>query len=86
MTPENALAQAIDIVGSMQALANELNVTKGAVGQWKLPGRQIPAEHCPAIERITKGVVRCESLRPDVDWQVVRNSQSRRRREQTKPE
>lgn len=74
MTSEEALSKAADIVGSMQALGEQLGVTKGAVGQWKLPGRQVPAEHCPAIERITGGVVRCEDLRPDVDWQVIRSS------------
>lgn len=74
MTSEEALSKAADIAGSMQALGEQLGVTKGAVGQWKLPGRQVPAEHCPAIERITGGVVRCEDLRPDVDWQVIRSS------------
>jgi DNA-binding transcriptional regulator YdaS (Cro superfamily) len=72
MTSEQALEKATEIVGSMQALAEKLGVTKGAVGQWKLPGRRIPAEHCPAIERLTDGAVRCELLRPDVDWAAVR--------------
>jgi DNA-binding transcriptional regulator YdaS (Cro superfamily) len=74
MTPEQALDKASEIVGSMQALGEELGVTKGAVGQWKLPGRRVPAEHCPAIERLTHGAVRCEVLRPDVDWATVRSS------------
>lgn len=72
MTVEDALDQASEIVGSMQALGEKLGVTKGAVGQWKLAGRRVPAEHCPAIERLTGGVVRCEDLRPDVDWAIVR--------------
>jgi DNA-binding transcriptional regulator YdaS (Cro superfamily) len=72
MTSEEALDKASEIVGSMQALAVNLRVTKGAVGQWKLPGRRVPAEHCPAIERLTDGKVRCEDLRPDVDWAIVR--------------
>lgn len=36
---------------------------------------QIPAEHCPAIERETRArgePVTCEELRPDVDWAVLR--------------
>jgi DNA-binding transcriptional regulator YdaS (Cro superfamily) len=74
MNSEAALDQASEIVGSMQALAEKLGVTKGAVGQWKLPGRRVPAEHCPAIERLTGGAVRCEVLRPDVDWAIVRSS------------
>ena len=74
MTAEEALDQAAEIVGSMQTLGEKLGVTKGAVGQWKLPGRRVPAEHCPAIERLTSGAVRCEFLRPDVDWEVIRSS------------
>ena len=76
MTPEEALDQATAIVGSMQALAELLGVTKGAVGQWKLEGRRVPAEHCPSIERQTGGKVLCEHLRPDVDWAVVRGKSS----------
>lgn len=78
MTAEEALDQASEIVGSMQALGEKLGVTKGAVGQWKLPGRRVPAEHCPAIERLTDGVVRCEDLRPDVDWAIVRATPDRK--------
>jgi DNA-binding transcriptional regulator YdaS (Cro superfamily) len=74
MTAEEALDRASEIVGSMQTLGEKLGVTKGAVGQWKLPGRRVPAEHCPAIERLTSGAVRCEYLRPDVDWGVVRTN------------
>ncbi len=36
---------------------------------WKKRGN-VPAEHCPAIERATG--VRCEELRPDVAWSVLR--------------
>jgi DNA-binding transcriptional regulator YdaS (Cro superfamily) len=49
-------------------------VTKGAVWQWLDDGRKVPAEHCPAIERATDGAVRCEELRPDIDWAVLRRS------------
>jgi len=28
----------------------------------------------PAIERATKGAVRCEELRPDVDWAYLRGT------------
>lgn len=38
---------------------------------WKSRGN-VPAEHCPAIERATGGKVRCEELRPDVAWEVLR--------------
>lgn len=63
---------AASIIGSQAALAVELGVSKGAVNQWKTPGRQVPADHCPVIERLTGGKVRCEDLRPDVAWDVLR--------------
>lgn len=66
MTSEEALELAISITGSMQALADHLGITKGAVSQWKLPGRRIPIKHCRDIEVLTEGKVRREDLRPDV--------------------
>jgi DNA-binding transcriptional regulator YdaS (Cro superfamily) len=72
MTSQEALDKVVSIVGSMQAVADHLGVTKGAVGQWKLQGRRVPAEHCPAIEKMVGGAVTCEELRPDVDWAVLR--------------
>jgi len=71
MTP-HPIDEAARIVGSQVALAGHLKVTKAAVNQWKLDGRKVPAEHCPAIERLTAGAVRCEDLRPDVDWGYLR--------------
>lgn len=64
--------RAAEIVGSQKALAEVLGVTKGAVNQWKDEGRKVPAEHCPVIERVTNGAVRCEDLRPDMAWDVLR--------------
>lgn len=71
---EHPIEIAARIVGSQRALATALGVTKGAVWQWKESDRQVPAEHCPVIERLTRGEVRCEELRPDVDWGYLRNS------------
>lgn len=76
-TPLTPLARAIKATGSMAALAKVLGVTKAAVHQWQHPGRRIPAQHCPAIERLTAGDVRCEDLRPDVDWSILRGSKKR---------
>ena len=69
---EHPVDRAAKVVGSKTALANALGVTKAAVGQWKDEGRRVPAEHCPSIERLTSGAVRCEELRPDVAWNVLR--------------
>lgn len=67
------LAKAASIVGSKASLAHLLGVTKAAVSQWTEIGRRVPAEHCPRIEGATRGAVRCEELRPDVEWHVLRN-------------
>jgi len=69
---EHPVDRAAKVVGSQTALANALGLTKAAVGQWKDEGRRVPAEHCPSIEQLTSGAVRCEELRPDVAWSVLR--------------
>lgn len=43
---------------------------------------RVPAEWCPAIEKATQGRFRCEALRPDFDWQTVRDGASRQVAEQ----
>lgn len=40
-----------------------------AVRGWLLT--RVPADYCPSIERVTG--VRCEDLRPDVEWDVLRS-------------
>jgi len=67
------LDRAIGIVGSQAALAAQCGVVQGAVSNWR-QRKSIPAEYCPAIERATAGAVRCEELRPDVDWSVLRGT------------
>lgn len=71
---QHPVEKAAGIVGSQAALAAALNVTKAAVSQWKDEDRKVPAEHCPAIERLTNGKVRCEDLRPDIEWSVLRTA------------
>ena len=68
---------AAEVMGSQAALAAALGVTRAAVGQWRDPSRKVPAEHCPIIERITRDrgtPVTCEELRPDVEWDVLRQA------------
>lgn len=70
-----ALNKAIDQVG-LGKLADELGVRYQLIQGWRDPHRRVaaPAEHCPAIERVTGGAIRCEDLRPDVDWAYLRRS------------
>lgn len=74
----DALETAIKFCGSQASLAEKINsisremrVRQSHISMWKTRGR-VPADYCPAIERATAGKVRCEWLRPDIDWDVLR--------------
>lgn len=67
-----ALIYACNKIGGQAALARVLGVKPPTVNQWIKSGRPVPAERCPEIERATAGAVRCEDLRPDVDWAYLR--------------
>lgn len=69
----DALNEAILKIGTQSRLANAIGVAPQVVHNWIVRGR-VPAEHCPTIEKVTDGCVRCESLRPDVDWGYLRGS------------
>lgn len=62
--------RAASVLGTQVALADILGVSKAAVGQWKLEGRQVPIEHCLSIERATAGRVTRQDLRPDDYWLI----------------
>lgn len=66
-----ALLRAIALRGSQSALASAIGVSQSHVWHW-LARLRVPAEHCPAIERATQRAVRCEELRPDIDWGYLR--------------
>lgn len=66
--------QAVLAAGTMKELARRIGVSQSAPANWASRGR-VPAEHCPAIERETG--IRCEVLRPDVPWGVLRQSRSK---------
>lgn len=59
-------------MGGNAELARLLGVSPQAVSNWKRDG--VPAEKCPLIERLTEGSVRCEELRPDIEWRVLREA------------
>jgi DNA-binding transcriptional regulator YdaS (Cro superfamily) len=67
------LEEAINVCGSQSELAKQIGVAPQVVNNW-LRRKNIPAEHCPEIEKATGGAVRCEELRPDVDWAYLRKS------------
>ena len=73
-TNDSPVALACKALGSQAELAKALGITPSAVNQWVTGHKPIPAERCPAIERATNGAVKCEDLRPDVDWAYLRQS------------
>ncbi|MEI8324967.1 MAG: helix-turn-helix domain-containing protein [Betaproteobacteria bacterium] len=68
-----SVEQAIKIAGGVSRLALLLGVQPPTVHEWKSGKRQVPAERCPQIERVTAGAVTCEQLRPDMEWSVIRS-------------
>lgn len=67
------LLKAIEVMGGQQSAKRLLGLnTYQAIQAWKRT--RVPAEYCPAIEKATNGTVRCEDLRPDVDWGYLRSS------------
>lgn len=66
MKKQTAIARAIEAAGTKAALATAVGVSPGLVWQWLNGMRPIAADRCPAIEAATG--VRCEDLRPDVEW------------------
>ena len=66
----SSIDTAITISGGVFALAAAIREKPQTVNNWRRRG--VPAERCPAIERATNGAVRCEDLRPDIDWAVLR--------------
>ncbi len=71
MSDSTVLDRVVQYFGSQLALARACNLSTGmAVTQWRKRG--VPPQHCLRIERLTKGAVCCEDLRPDLDWAVLR--------------
>ena len=54
--------------GECMRLSRELGVNHSLITHWSRGTRQVPINHCPAIERATDRHVTLLELRPDVDW------------------
>ena len=73
--PETHIERAIALMGGAAETVRKLGLNGHAtVYQWTKT--RVPAERCPQIEAATNGLVRCEDLRPDVQWSVLRNTPS----------
>lgn len=68
-----SIQRAIEYFGGTQsALAKKVNVSRAQVWQWLNNINSVSLEKSIEIEDKTSGVVRCEDLRPDVNWSVIR--------------
>jgi DNA-binding transcriptional regulator YdaS (Cro superfamily) len=72
-TAKSALDRACEVAKGSSRLARLLTakgrkVSKASISRWKK--ERVPAEACPDIEDLTG--VKCEDLRPDVNWAVLR--------------
>lgn len=70
---EKAIDRAIGQFKSLSEMARQLDVTYQAIQDWR-NRNYVPAEHCPSIERLTGGKVRCEELNGRVDWTYLRGT------------
>lgn len=55
--------------GRSLAIAQALGVTPPVVSDWVTGKKQIPSQHCKAIQALSEGEVTCQDMRPD-DWQM----------------
>lgn len=67
-----SIEKAFKSAGGLSKLAKTLGLSVQRVSNWRTRG--VPTDFCPAIEKATGGAVRCEELRPDVDWAYLRKS------------
>lgn len=58
--------------GNGARLALELGISASYLSQMATGYRPVKPAFCPMIESLTGGLVRCEDLRPDIDWSVLR--------------
>lgn len=64
------IERAYYLFGSQSSLAALLGVSAPTVNQWVKSTRPIPPEHCTTIERVTKGAVTRQELRPNDFWRI----------------
>ncbi len=71
------ISNVINICGSQSAVARICGVSQSAVLKW-LNGGKMDVKYIPHIINATQGEVTPEDLRPDVDWEVIRQCWERK--------
>lgn len=67
------IEKAIEITGSQSSLAKACNVKQPTIFKW-LNGGKMDVKYIPAIIKATSGEVKPKDLRPDVDWETIKNN------------
>ena len=57
-----------------KALAEQVGTSPAYMSQIANGHRRASGEMAIAIEKATNGAVRCEDIRPDIDWTVLRGT------------
>jgi DNA-binding transcriptional regulator YdaS (Cro superfamily) len=65
-----SLLTATEIMGGVSSLASAICVHHSRISVWLYSNVKIPAEHVIKISQVTKGGVRPEELRPDINWEI----------------
>ncbi|MFS2112714.1 transcriptional regulator [Herbaspirillum frisingense] len=64
------LDKAIELSGGVSKLAHLIGVRQSVISNWRARGTLIEPLLCARIERVTKGAITRQHLRPD-DWQEI---------------
>lgn len=59
--------------GSRKRMLTELDISQSYMSQLVHGHTSISVFRATQIERLTDGKVKCEELRPDIDWSFLRN-------------
>ena len=65
--------------GNASRLARSIGVSLSYFSQMASGYRPISPERAISIEKATTGAVRCEDMRPDIDWAYLRGTAKRAR-------
>ena len=70
----NAITEAINGAGGPAKVSRACGVSVQAVCFWRDGLRTLSADHCITLEKLNQGRIRCEDVRPDVDWAYLRST------------
>ncbi|WP_423729160.1 helix-turn-helix domain-containing protein [Histophilus somni] len=71
------IKKTINLVGTQTKLAKLCGVSQPSISIW-LNGGKMDVKYIPSLIKATNGEVTPEDLRPDVDWEVIRQCWERK--------